>query len=300
MATYVVLGATGQTGAATAAALVECATVRVAVRSENKGVAWKKQGAEIAVVEDVADVNALTHAFEGVTGAYVLIPPDYKSNDMFARAEQVASAIVEAARRAHLPKLVALSSIGSHLPRGTGNILTTYILERALKSLQAEVAVGFVRAAGFMENWKALLPLAQREGILPSFYTPLERAMPMVATTDIGQACADALIQEWQGTQIWELHGPQDVSPNHIAASFGKALKRHVQAVVIPESEWSSTLAQMGNSPAAVESYSEMLRAFNNGTLVFEEHGTKRLRGKTTIDEAVHSWTQTTLKVERL
>lgn len=291
MAKYVVLGATGQTGAATAAALVECATVRVAVRSEDKGVTWKKRGAEVAVVADVADVNALTHAFEGVTGAYVLIPPDYKSNDMFARAEQVASAIVEAARRARVPKLVALSSIGSHLPHGIGNILTTYILEEALKSLQAEVAVGFVRAAGFMENWKALLPLAQQEGILPSFYTPLERAMPMVATADIGQACADALMQEWQGTQVWELHGPQDVSPNHIAASFGKTLKRHVQAVVIPESEWHSTLAQMGNSPAAIESYSEMLRAFNNGTLVFEEHGTKRLQGQTTIDDAVNSWT---------
>lgn len=300
MAKYVVLGATGQTGAATTAALVERATVRVAVRSEDKGAAWKKRGAEVAVVEDVADVSALTHAFEGVTGAYVLIPPDYKSNDMFARAEQVASAIVEAARRARLPKLVVLSSVGSHMPHGTGNILTTYILEEAFKSLPAEVAVGFVRAAGFMENWKALLPLAQQEGILPSFHTPLERAMPMVATADIGQACADALMQEWQGTQVWELHGPQDVSPNHIAASFSEALKRDVQAIVIPESEWSSMLAQMGNSPASVESWSEMLRAFNNGTLVFEEHGTKRLQGKTTIDEAVHSWAQTTIKIEGL
>ncbi len=290
MAKYVVLGATGQTGAATTAALVERATVRVAVRSEDKGAAWKKQGAEVVVVKDVADVNALTHAFEGATGAYVLIPPDYTSNDMFARAEQVASAIIEAARRAGLPKLVALSSIGSHLPRGTGNILTTHILEEALKSLQAEVAVSFVRAAGFMENWKALLPVAQQQGILPSFYTPLERAMPMVATADIGQACADVLMQEWQGTQIWELHGPQAVSPNHIAASFGKALKRDVQAVVIPESEWPSTLSQMGNSPAAVESYSEMIRAFNNGTMVFEEHGTKKIQGKTTLNEAVHSW----------
>jgi len=290
MAKYVVLGATGQTGAATTAALVERATVRVAVRSEDKGAAWKKQGAEVAVVEDVADVDALTRAFEGVTGAYVLNPPDYKSNDMFARAEKVASTIIEAARRARLPKIVALSSIGAHLPRGTGNILTAHILEETLKSLQAEAAVGFVRAARFMENWKALLPAAQQQGILPSFYAPLERAMPMVSTIDIGQACADVLLQEWQGTQVWELHGPQDVSSNQVAASFSKALKHDVQAVVIPESEWPSTLAQMGNSPAAAESYSEMLRAFNDGTLVFEEHGTKRLQGKTTIDEAVQSW----------
>ena len=59
MAKYVVLGATGQTGAATAAALVERATVRVAVRSEDKGADWKKRGTEVAVVADVADVVGL-------------------------------------------------------------------------------------------------------------------------------------------------------------------------------------------------------------------------------------------------
>jgi uncharacterized protein YbjT (DUF2867 family) len=291
MAKYVVLGATGQTGVATTAALIERATVRVAVRSEDKGAAWKKRGAEVAVVEDIADADALARAFEGVTGAFVLNPPNYSSHDdMCVRAEQVAAAIIEAARYARVPKLVALSSIGSHLLRGTGNILTTHILEKALKSLQSEVAVGFVRAAGFMENWKTLLPVAQQKGILPSFYAPLERAMPMVATADIGQACANGLMQEWQGTQIWELHGPQAVSPNQVATSFSRALKRDVQAVVIPESEWSSTLAQMGNSPAVVESWREMLRAFNNGTIFFEEYGTTRLQGKTTIDEVVHSW----------
>jgi uncharacterized protein YbjT (DUF2867 family) len=172
MAKYVVLGATGQTGAATTAALVERATVRVAVRSEDKGAAWKKRGAEVAVVEDVADVDALTRAFEGVTGAYVLNPPDYKSNDMFARAEKVASTIIEAARRARLPKIVALSSIGAHLLRGTRQHSDRPHLEETLKSLQAEAAVGFVRAAGFMENWKALLPVAQQQASCRLFTLP--------------------------------------------------------------------------------------------------------------------------------
>lgn len=289
MAKYTVLGATGQVGAATANALVGRADVRVAVRDQSKGESWKARGVEVAIVEDVADVEALVRAFEGVDGAFVLVPPAYVSDDMQARAQVVSAAIVEAARRARLPKIVALSSVGSQISRGTGNILTTYIMEQSLGSLP-DVAVGFMRAAGFMENWKALLPLAQQKGILPSFYTPLERAMPMVSTTDIGQACADALLQDWQGTQIWELHGPRDVSSLDVAASFGKALGREVQAVSVPESEWPSTLANMGNSPAGVASWMEMMRAFNDGTLVFEEHGTTRLQGKTTIDDAVQSW----------
>ncbi|MEM9907544.1 MAG: hypothetical protein AAF921_21240 [Cyanobacteria bacterium P01_D01_bin.44] len=51
MAKYVILGATGQTGTATANALIGHTTVRVAVRNESKGAAWKAQGAEVAIVE---------------------------------------------------------------------------------------------------------------------------------------------------------------------------------------------------------------------------------------------------------
>lgn len=290
MASYVVLGATGQTGAATANAMIGQATVRVAVRNESKGADWKAQGAEVAIVEDIADVDALARAFEGMAGAYVLNPPAYASDDLLARAEQVISAIVEAARRTHLPKIVALSSIGGHLPRGTGNILTTYRMEEKLRSLSTEVAIGFVRAAGFMENWRSLLPIAKQTGRLPSFYAPLDRAMPMVSAIDIGQTCADMLMQEWQNTQVWELHGPHPLSPNDVAASFSKALERDVQAIALPEREWSSVLAQMGSSPATVHSYSEMIRAFNAGTLVFEENGTNRIQGKITLDDVVHSW----------
>ena len=74
MAKYVVLGATGQTGTATANALIGRATVRVAVRHESKGTVWKSQGAEVEIVEGIADVDALACAFESVAGAYVLNP----------------------------------------------------------------------------------------------------------------------------------------------------------------------------------------------------------------------------------
>ncbi|MGD1897486.1 MAG: NmrA family NAD(P)-binding protein [Phormidesmis sp.] len=291
MAKYIVLGATGQTGTATANALIEQnAAVRVAVRNESKGAAWRAQGAEISVVEDIADVDALARAFEGVTGAYVMNPPDYASDDMFARTEQVLTVIVKAARRSHLQKIVTLSSIGAHIPQGTGNILTAYQIERKLKRLSPEIAVGFVRAAGFMENWRPLLPLVKQIGQLPSLYAPLDRAMPMVSAIDIGQTCSDMLMKTWHNTQIWELHGPEPVSPNDVAASFSRALARDVQAIALPESEWASVLAPMGCSPAVVRSYSEMIRAFNDGKLGFEEKGTTRIQGQITINTAVCSW----------
>ena len=114
--------------------------------------------------------------------------------------------------------------------------------------------------------------------------------MPMVAAIDIGQTCADMLIQTWQNTQFRELHGRHPLNQNDVAASFGKALRRDIEAIALPELEWSSVLAQMGSSPATIRSCSEMIRAFNAGTLVFEEDGTNRIEGKITIDDVVHSW----------
>ena len=288
---YVVLGATGQTGRATAEALTRSGKkVRVVVRDEGKGADWRERGTQIAVVADAADSEALARAFDGAEGAYVLIPPDYRSDDMFARAAAVAASIKEAARRTALPKIVALSSIGSHVPRGTGNILSTHILEEALGELGGRA--GFLRAASFLDNWKGLLPLARQDGVLPSFYSPLERKIPQVASQDIGQACADVLLQEWNNStsRVWELHGPEPYSPNDIADAFGKALGREVRAALVPPSQWPQTLAQMGNSPHAVETYSEMMRGFNDGTIVFEETGVTTLRGKTSPLQAVSSW----------
>lgn len=61
-------------------------------------------------------------------------------------------------------------------------------------------------------------------------------------------------MQEWQNTQVWELHGSRPLSTNDVAASFSKALERDVQVIALPEREWSSVLAQMGSSPATVHS----------------------------------------------
>ena len=133
---YAVVGASGNTGSATAGALIETgAAVRAVVRDPAKGESWKARGAEVAVA-DLEDVSSLTRAFEGVDAAYVLNPPAYTLPDLFARAETVAANIAQAVRSARLPRLVVLSSIGAHLASGTGNIRTNGILERVLGRLE--------------------------------------------------------------------------------------------------------------------------------------------------------------------
>jgi hypothetical protein len=58
-----------------------------------------------------------------------------------------------------------------------------------------------------------------------------------------------------------------------------------VQAVALPESEWQATIASFGFSPKFSNSYSEMMRGFNSGHIVFENNGTETRKGQTTIED---------------
>jgi len=166
MAVYAVIGVSGNTGGATARALLaRGARVRAVVRDAAKGERWLAQGAEVAVA-DLADAGSLAAAFEGADAAYVLNPPAYTMPDLFARAETLARNVLAAARHSRIGRLVVLSSIGAHLPSGTGNIRTNWTFEQVLGALDG--AVTFVRPAYFMENWAWVAPVAAGQGLLPS------------------------------------------------------------------------------------------------------------------------------------
>lgn len=278
----VVFGATGQTGSAVADTLLKKKLpVRVVLRSDKAADAWRVKGADVAFA-DVTDAGAMIKALDGAIAVYAMNPPAYHAADMFAVAKNIGAAYVEAIGRSGVQKVVLLSSVGSQHATGTGNILTTYFLENIFSDLAIPVA--FLRAAGFMENWNGVAAIAAKKGILPSFYSPLDRKLPMVSAADIGRAAAEALIEDWTGKRIIELYGAADYSPNDVAAAFAAALKRNVQAVALPESEWQATIASFGFSPEFSNSYSEMMRGFNSGHIIFENNGTETRKGQTTIE----------------
>lgn len=278
---FVVFGATGQTGSVVAATLLEKRLpVRVVLRSNKAADVWRAKGADVAFA-DVTDAGAMTKALDDAIAVYAMNPPAYHVADMFTVAKNIGAAYVEAIRGSNVQKVVLLSSIGSQHASGTGNIMTTHFLENIFSNLT--IPVTFLRAAGFMENWNGVATVAAEKGILPSFYSPLDRKLPIVSAADIGRAAAEALTEDWTGKRIIELCGAADYSPNDVAATFAAALKRNVKAVALPESEWQATIVGFGASPEAANAWCEMLRGFNSGYIVFEDSGTETRKGQTTI-----------------
>jgi uncharacterized protein YbjT (DUF2867 family) len=206
-----------------------------------KGEAWKVRGAEVAVA-DVEDGAALGRAFKGAEGAYVLLPPAFSSSQVRVdndRRVQTLAAAIEAAGVGHV---VLLSSLGAQHPDGTGPVLYLHDAEATFSRTRA--AVTFLRAAYFMENWGGSL-YAVGQGVLPTFLLA-DKAIPMVATRDIGLAAARLLVERGGGKRVIELAGPREYSPRDVAAALGRIVGKAIVAQQQPEEEMAAALVGAG------------------------------------------------------
>src|ERR1700690_1051884 len=74
---FAITGITGKVGGAVARSLLaQGQKVRAVVRDAEKGRSWSAQGCDIAIAS-VEDATALTKAFHGVEGVFLMTPPDY-------------------------------------------------------------------------------------------------------------------------------------------------------------------------------------------------------------------------------
>lgn len=278
MSMYVVAGVSGQTGAATANALLaQNLPLRVIVRDAEKGRAWAEKGAEVAVA-DLSDPGALTAALNGASAAYLLNPPAYGADDPFAAAKARAEVLAQAITASDIGKVVVLSSISAHLPAGNGIIHTNHIVEKGLGDLARPVT--FLRPGYFFENWAHGIEIALAEGVLPTMLSPLARAVPMVAVADIGALAARLMQETWIGRRVVELAGPTNTTPEAVASLLGQALGKPVKPVVAPRPKWLDIFTSGGMSARTAQAFAEMFDGFNDGTIRFE--GGEPRRGQTT------------------
>jgi uncharacterized protein YbjT (DUF2867 family) len=283
---FAVTGITGKVGAAVARSLLSAdQPVRAIVRDRSKGAPWAQLGCEIAVA-DSSDTEALTAALAGTIGVFAMLPPVFDPAPGFPEAMSFINPLAAALARAKPARVVALSTVGADAPQP--NLLNVLgRMESAFGSLVMPVA--FLRAAWFMENAAWDVDSA-RSGLIQSYLQPLDRAVPMVSTDDVGRAAAELLQERWEGKRIVELEGPQRVSPNALATAFAKALGTPVRAEIVPREQWESIFRAQGmKNPAA---RIQMIEGFNAGWIDFSDRGAHARKGSISIEQAVATLTQ--------
>ena len=280
---FVVVGATGNTGSVVAETLVSRKQpVRIVVRSADKGAAWKAKGAEIAVAS-LDDVSALTKAFEGAKGVYLLVPPNYGAAAWLADQRARMDRAAEAVKKSGISHVVFLSSVGGHIAEGTGPIKAARYGEQILGKSVSNLTV--LRPSYFMDNWAPVLDVAKGQGRLPTFIAP-QAMVPMISTRDIGRVGAEQLMAGGKGKQIVELAGPEEYSPEQVAAALSQILGREVSAQHAPLSAVVPTFKSFGFSDEAAKLFEEMYTSFSTGAIGYE-HPASVIRGRVTLAEAL-------------
>jgi NAD(P)H dehydrogenase (quinone) len=280
---FAITGITGQVGGEVARNILAARqTVRGVVRDVGKGKAWAELGCEL-VAADINDAGALTNAFEGVDGVFVLVPPNFDPSPDFQEARKIAATLSRALDAARPGRVVYLSTIGAQATRS--NLLSQHtIIEQALGNLPLPIT--FLRPAWFMENssWDVA---AAKNGVIQSFLQPLDKPVPMVAAADIGYLAAELLQETWNGHRVVELEGPRPVTPKEIAASFARLLGRPVRVEAVPRETWESLFKAQGMKNPAPRI--QMLDGFNEGWIEFEGKNVGSRKGKMALETALRT-----------
>jgi uncharacterized protein YbjT (DUF2867 family) len=262
---YVVTGATGHTGNVVAKTLLkQGAKVRVIGRSAERLKGLVAEGAE-PFATDLTDATAVTKALVGAKGAYVMMPPNLASPDFRGFQNRVADAISAAVKGAGVRHVVTLSSVGADKTDKTGPVVGLHYLEQQLNRIEG-LNVLHLRAGYFMENTLVQIGVVQKMGMAIGPLRP-DLKLPMIATQDIGEAAANALLSlDFSQIQTRELLGQRDISMSEAAQTIGKAIgKPDLRYVQAPDEQVRPAFIQIGMSPNMADLILEMAAALNSG-----------------------------------
>jgi NAD(P)H dehydrogenase (quinone) len=280
---FAVTGITGKVGSQVARGLLaQGHSVRAIVRSRAKGDEWAALGCDVFVAS-IDDAEAMTEAFRGMDGVFLMTPPNYDPEPGFPDTQRNSVAIRTAIEESRPGKVVFLSTVGAQVAEP--NLLNNSGMTEAMLRT-VPVPVAFLRAAWFMENAAWDIESA-KSGVVHSFLQPLDHRIPMVATEDIAQTAVELLGQSWNGVRIVELEGPERYSSNDVAAALASALDTPVRNEIVPRSTWEELFRSQGMKNPLPRI--RMVDGFNEGWIDFEseQHGSRK--AGTTLQAALQA-----------
>ena len=262
-----VMGASGHTGHALAHRLLDAGQpVRAIGRSASRLAGLRQRGAALAI-GDLADTAFLADALSGVDAAYALLPTDRRVADFTRQQQREGESIADALRVSGVRRVVALSSLGTHLDADTGLIGGLRAQEERMADLPG-VHVLTLRPVSFFENFLDALDGIRAHGAVFDSVLP-DLPLPLIGARDIAEVAADALIDaRWDGAVVRELLGPAELTWREATSLVGHAIGQpDLPYVQLPDDDLVAAMVAGGVSPEFAELYVAMTRAFNTGVV---------------------------------
>jgi uncharacterized protein YbjT (DUF2867 family) len=274
----IILGATGQVGSAIVDFLrKKKVDVRAVIRNAEKGNELRRKGVEVAIA-DYFDLNALRDAVKDGDLIFVITPETGQSDNILGDTKRILENYRKAIENSGIKSIVGLSSGGAHFEkyeRDTGNLLMSNMLEHEFSSLPINQV--FVRPSYFYSNWTMSADMAKESGVLPSFY-PIDLKMEMNSPIDVAEFIANKITEAINKSELIELVGPEQYSPNDVAREMSKSFGRKVEAQEIPREKWDDTLKNFGFSDDARKNFIKMTELVAEGKAKLQGNNPVSLR----------------------
>lgn len=278
---FAIIGATGNVGRATAAALREAGLpVRAIVREEARAARLREIGCEIARA-DLQDAEALARAIGDADTVQAIVPVSPRSKDPAADLRRSIDRLTEALDIARPRRVLAISDYGAHVADDIGMPSMFRELEARLRRLEAHTLI--VRSAEHMHNWGRVIPAAMSSGVLTTFQDPIDMVQPTIAAHDLGAMTAELLRRPLEGNGVEVIHaeGPRRYSASDVAAAVSQLSGKVIRAQAVPRATWRAAFAHM--APSLAELLIKTNDAKNRGGLVDVEPDAREVLHGTTV-----------------
>jgi uncharacterized protein YbjT (DUF2867 family) len=243
-------------------------TVTVISSQQEKAREIESLGA-IPAIGNISDISFLTQTFKGADAIYTMVPPSFTATDYRRYFNETANSYASAIKASGVKQVVNLSSIGAHLPEGTGPIKGLYDLEQIFNGLEA-VSILHLRPAFFYTNFYNNADMIKHAGILGSNY-PASARMVMVHPADIADKAAEQLQKGINGKSALYV-ASDDLTLTAVTGLLGDAIgKPELPWVEFSDEQTTEGMLQAGFPDDLARNYAEMGNAVKSGIL-FEDY----------------------------
>ena len=246
--------------------------------------------AAVEVVQGSSDDEAvLTRALAGAESLFLVVPPSFTTTDDHAYYLQFTRPACRAVAAQRVKRIVTVSGVGRRVSVKAGPVTAAFAKDAEIERTGVDFRA--LWCPGFMENMLRSVGTLRARG---AFYGPgrPDVKAPQVATCDVAASAAKLLVdRSWSGQGGLAVLGPEDLSPNDMAAIMTDVLARPIRYQQMPGEAYKAELVKHGASEAFAQGLLDMHIAKDEGL----DHSEPRTAENTT-PTSFRQWCEEVLK----
>jgi NAD(P)H dehydrogenase (quinone) len=244
-------GAGGKTGQAVIRALVaRREKVRALARRPEQAAALQDAGVADIVIEDLLDEVGMVRAMAGVKAVYLIAPNVHPEED------RIGEIAITAARTAGVKRL-AYHSVLHPQTRAMPHHWRKLAVEQRL--FESGLDITILQPAAYMQNLLPYWEMLVAEG---RYRVPYGEGatLSLVDLEDVAEVAARVLTTARHSGAIYELAGPEALTPAGIAKILSQIMGRRIEAESLSIPQWVDQARTAGLEEYAIEALAKMFR----------------------------------------